>query len=92
MSAKTIDAIIHDEPSRGCSVVLTTHDLDEAKAADYVLLVAGRVVAHGLPAQVLTAENLSIAYGLGALHSGDNTALEFGVDDHHHSHGHDHDH
>ena len=30
-SAKTIDSIIHEEPERGGSVVLTTHDIEEAR-------------------------------------------------------------
>ena len=64
-SAKTIDSIIHDEPVRGCSVVLTTHDLEEARAADHVILTAGRVVGSGKPSDVLTTENLTNAYGLG---------------------------
>lgn len=67
-SAKVIDQIIHDEPERGCTVVYTTHDLEEARSADYVLLMAGRVVASGAPDGVLTAEHLAAAYGLGALH------------------------
>lgn len=68
VSARTIDRIIHSERHRGCSVVLTTHDLDEARAADHVLLMNGRVVASGPPEHVLTTDNLEIAYGLGALH------------------------
>lgn|GEM_PF-2635851 len=48
-SARIIDGIIHDESSRGYSVVLTTHDLEEAKAADHVILTSGRVVASGPP-------------------------------------------
>ena len=94
-SMQTIDSIIHDEPEHGCTVVLTTHDLDEARAADYVLLTAGRVVAYGPPAQVLTPANLTAAYGLGVLHENERPTL---VDDHHHhhdgdrSHSHPHDH
>lgn len=68
VSARTIDHIIHSERHRGCSVVLTTHDLEEARAADHVLLMNGRVVASGAPAEVLTLDNLEAAYGLGALH------------------------
>jgi manganese transport system ATP-binding protein len=68
VSARTIDSIIHSERHRGCSVVLTTHDLDEARAADHVLLMNGRVVASGPPERVLTTPNLEAAYGLGALH------------------------
>lgn len=69
VSARTIDEIIHSERDRGCSVVLTTHDLEEARAAEHVLLMNGRVVASGPPEEVLTLANLEAAYGLGAIHS-----------------------
>lgn len=72
VSAKRIDTIIHGERERGHSVVLTTHDLDEARAADYVILMSGHVVAAGPPDEVCQRRNLDLAYGLGALHhSGD---------------------
>ena len=90
-SAKTIDAIIHDEPQRGCSVVLTTHDLEEAKAADHVILTAGYVVASGPPKNALTAQNLATAYGLGSLHDLDDATPLFPTE-HHEHHGHDHAH
>lgn len=67
-SAKVIDRIIHHEPDDNCTVVYTTHDLEEARAADYVILVAGRVVAAGAPDDVLTPAHLAEAYGLGTLH------------------------
>lgn len=67
-SARTIDRIIHAETAHGRSVVLTTHDLDEARAADHVILVHGRVVASGPPEQVMTRVNLEAVYGLGSLH------------------------
>jgi len=68
VSAQTIDDLIHRERQDRCSVLLTTHDLDEARAADWVLLVNRTVLAFGPPAEVLTRHNLEIAYGLGALH------------------------
>lgn len=68
VSARAIDGIVHAERDRGRSVVLTTHDLDEARAADHVILVNGVVVASGPPESVLTRPNLEIAYGLGVLH------------------------
>jgi manganese transport system ATP-binding protein len=68
VSAKTIDRIIHTERERGHAVVLTTHDLDEAHAADHVILMSGEVVACGPPETVCTRHNLERAYGLGALH------------------------
>lgn len=86
-SAKTIDSIIHDEPTRGCSVVLTTHDLEEARAADHVILVSGRVVAYGPPQHVLTESNLITAYGLGTLHDHDPAAPML-PPEHHHAHDH----
>jgi len=67
-SAKVIDDVIHHEPEVGCTVIFTTHDLEEARAADQVILVSGRVVASGKPEDVLTTQNLADAYGLGVLH------------------------
>ena len=83
VSAQAIDHIIHAEPERGCSVMLTTHDLEEAKAADHVLLVSGRVIADGPPESVLTMENLTLAYGLGALHDPDEDAIRLPTEHHH---------
>lgn len=80
-TAKAIDAVIHDELSRGCTVVLTTHDLSEARVADSVLLLSGKVVAHGPPEQVLTAANLTAAYGPALLHLDDG---DFFIEDHAH--------
>ena len=82
VSAKIIDHIIHTERDRGHGVVLTTHDLDEAHAADHVILMNGHVVASGPPASVCTRRNLEDAYGLGSLHD---QGSEF-LDDHAHPH------
>ncbi len=76
VSARTIDGIVHSERQRGHAVVLTTHDLDEARAADWVVLVSGRVLAAGPPASVLTRANLEAAYGLGSLHDHLDTFLD----------------
>lgn len=68
-SMRIIDDVIHAEvDEHGHSVILTTHDLDEAAAADHVVLLDGKVIASGPPAEVLTRRNLEIAYGLGSLH------------------------
>jgi manganese transport system ATP-binding protein len=67
-SAQAIDEVIHDENLHGCTVVLTTHDLAEARVADHVVLLAGRVVASGGPDGVLTTANLTAAYGPSVLH------------------------
>jgi manganese transport system ATP-binding protein len=67
-TARAIDAVIHDEVDEGCAVVMASHDLSEAVAADHVLLLSGRVVAEGVPSEVLTADNLAAAYDTALLH------------------------
>lgn len=67
-SAQAIDEVIHDETKRGCTILMTTHDLAEAHVANHVLLLSGRVVAFGPPQAVLTVENLTAAYGPKLLH------------------------
>jgi iron complex transport system ATP-binding protein len=67
-SARAIDQVIHDEHARGCTVVVTTHDLSEARDADHVILLAGRVVASGPPELALSDAHLAEAYGPGLLH------------------------
>jgi iron complex transport system ATP-binding protein len=67
-AARAIDKAIHDEIEQGCTVIMTTHDLSEARIADYVVLLAGRVVAAGPPEDVLTGANLGEAYGQSLLH------------------------
>lgn len=47
----------------GRTVMVATHDLDDAERADHVLLLSGRVVAAGPPDAVITAEHLRVAYG-----------------------------
>jgi len=67
-TAQAIDEVIHAETIEGCTVVLTTHDLSEARSADFVLLLAGRVLASGPPGEVLSEVNLLSAYGPSLLH------------------------
>lgn len=82
VSAKIIDDLIHEEPERGCTVILTTHDIEEARAADYVLLLSGSVLASGTPDKVLTQKNLELAYKTAALHRTGDAGFEFGEDHH----------
>ncbi|CAN5226031.1 N/A [soil metagenome] len=60
--ARILD-VVAEEAAVGRTVVVSTHDLSEAAGADHLLLLAGRVVASGAPAEVLTAARLSEAYG-----------------------------
>jgi manganese transport system ATP-binding protein len=67
-TAHAIDDVIHAETNEGCTVIMTTHDLSEARSADFVLLLARQVLAWGEPPQVLTEDNLVAAYGPALLH------------------------
>jgi ABC-type Mn2+/Zn2+ transport system ATPase subunit len=53
-----------EERARGAVVVTATHDIREAHAADHALLLAGRVVACGPPAEALTRESVMETFGL----------------------------
>ena len=54
--------VMAEERTAGRTVVFSTHDLSEAAGADQIVLLAGRVVASGPPAAVLTEEHLVEAY------------------------------
>jgi ABC-type Mn2+/Zn2+ transport system ATPase subunit len=56
---------VHDELSRGASIVSATHDIqEEASICDLVLLLARRVVAIGPPREVLTPKALLETFGI----------------------------
>ncbi len=81
-SEQTIRTAIDDESSSGRTVLVATHDLDEAMRADRVVLLNGSVVAVGAPADVLRPENLRRAYRGRVLELGDGSVAV--DDDHHH--------
>lgn len=87
-SAQTIRRAIDDECAAGRTVVVATHDLEEAARADCVVMLSGHVVAAGSPDEVLRPEHLREAY------RGRVIELSDGVitvdDDHHHGHRHVH--
>lgn len=62
---ETLD-LVRDLADRGTALGVVLHDLGHAAAVadEVVLLHHGRVRASGLPADVLTSENLSEVYGL----------------------------
>lgn len=63
-SEATITAVLRDLAGRGVTAVVATHDLAGVTGlADEALLLAGRVVAHGPPADVLTPARLAEAFG-----------------------------
>ncbi len=78
-------ALMDSERARGAAIVSATHDVREARRADVVLVVAGRVVACGPPGQALTAQVLAEAFGV-VIADPDGPV----VIDPHHGHGHHH--
>ncbi|MGQ0849850.1 MAG: metal ABC transporter ATP-binding protein [Actinomycetota bacterium] len=64
ISANAIERVIKMERNAGKTVIFSTHDLGQALEADWVLLLAGRVLGAGAPAAILTEDNLALAYGL----------------------------
>ena len=68
VSAEAVDKTIHEEKAHGCAVLVSTHDLGEARTADHVLLLGKKRVISGPPSDVLTRENLLAAFGTGLMH------------------------
>ncbi len=80
-SREWIAAVISEELAAGRTVVTTTHDVADANNADHVILMAGRVVAEGSPAEALAPDRLAEAYELGVIHLEDGSVV---LDDPHH--------
>ncbi len=58
-----IAEIIAAERARGVTVVLATHDLQDAESATAVMLLAQRVVAFGPPSVALSDDNVRACFG-----------------------------
>ncbi len=61
---------------------MTTHDLEDARRCDQVLLLATRPIAVGTPSQVLRETHLHEAFGGRVMRVGEELVL----DDPHHAH------
>jgi ABC-type Mn2+/Zn2+ transport system ATPase subunit len=88
-SQDRILALIDEEVTRGTTVVLSTHYLDEARHCSQVLLLNRRLVGDGPPHRVLTPDRLRLAYAgrlLGDNHGGDHELELLVLDDHAHHH------
>jgi iron complex transport system ATP-binding protein len=98
VSRRRIEDAMAEEVAAGRTVLVSTHELADARRADLVLLLANRVVAFGPPDVALTDTALADAYGGRVVRlGGDLLVLD---DPHHHgpeacvdqAHRHDHAH
>ncbi len=62
-SQEIIFEVIASERSKSRLVVMSTHNIDEARRCDRVVLLNTVVIADGTPAEVLTEANLRAAFG-----------------------------
>ncbi len=83
VSRRTILQVIEEERSAGRSVLMTTHDLDDASRCDRVLLLSTGAVAYGPPDEVLVESHLREAFGGRVLLLAGGDVF---VDDPHHAH------
>ena len=82
VSRATILDVMDEEVKAGRTVVMTTHDLEDARRCDQVLLLDTEPVAIGTPDEVLVEDHLRQAFGGRFVRVGDELLL----DDPHHSH------
>ena len=82
VSRDIILEMISEEKNNGRTVVVTTHNLSDARRADQVLLLNSFPISFGTPTEVLTESNLQKAFGENELHVGAKVFL----DDPHHTH------
>ena len=82
VSRAVILEVVDEEVAAGRTVVVTTHNLDDARRCDQVLLLDTSPIAVGSPDTVLTEHHLRRAFGGRFIRIGDELLL----DDPHHSH------
>ena len=63
-SRETYRRVLRDAAAAGRSSIIATHDIEEAIACDFAMLLAKRVVAFGRGREVLTAETLLSTFGV----------------------------
>ena len=80
-SRSIITSVLDEEHAGGRTIVTTTHNFDDARRCELVLLLATRFVAFGQPDDVFTEEHLRTAFGGRFVRIGETMVLD---DPHHH--------
>ena len=88
-SRSVIADVLDAEHDAGRTVIITTHNFEDAARCDLVLLLATRFVAFGPPDEVFTEDHLRTAFGGRFVRVGDTMIID---DPHHHDQHHDHRH
>jgi ABC-type Mn2+/Zn2+ transport system ATPase subunit len=84
-------SLIDELAAVGRTILIATHDLDQARAWDLVLCLNRRQVAFGHPAETLTREVLETTYGGAIVEIPGNGGAMGVLPPHHHDHEHSHD-
>ncbi len=81
-SQEQVFEVLDNVTDSGITAIVATHDLNmAARRFDKILLLNGRLIALGRPEEVLTADNLVVAYG-GHLHAQDGILIADSCCDH----------
>ena len=86
-SAHQLEHLLADLAGRGHSLLIATHDVEQARAWDQILCLNRRQIAFGTPEQALTKESLAATYGGSVVtipSTGEQVLLP--ADHHHHDH------
>ena len=83
-SAERLDALLDRLAGDGRTVMIATHDIDQARRWDRILCLNHRVIALGAPGDVLTRQTLQATYGAAAVVSlpGDEGSIVLPPQDH----------
>jgi ABC-type Mn2+/Zn2+ transport system ATPase subunit len=86
-SAGQLERLLADLASQGHSLLIATHDVEQARAWDQILCLNRRQIAFGTPERALTKESLAATYGGSVVtipSTGEQVLLP--ADHHHHDH------
>jgi ABC-type Mn2+/Zn2+ transport system ATPase subunit len=89
LAAERLEQLLADLAAAGRSILIATHDVEQARAWDLVLCLNRRQVAFGTPEEALTRETLAATYG-GAVVTlpGTGERVLLPADHHHGDHNH----
>ncbi|CUU65934.1 MAG: metal ABC transporter ATP-binding protein [Corynebacterium variabile] len=64
-SQAMITGLLHEMAASGVCILISTHDLGSVEAlCDTVTMLHSRVIAHGVPSEVMTTDNLLTTFGM----------------------------